>query len=59
LFRLSLCLITFGGRSAHLAYLVNKSGRKTSINHQVNLELTCLTANTIGWWFTDTVIALQ
>jgi len=24
-------LITFGGRSAHLAYLVHKSGRKTSI----------------------------
>ena len=31
LFRLSLRLITFGGRSAHLAYLVHKSGRKTSI----------------------------
>ena len=26
-----LRLITFGGRSAHLAYLVHKSGRKTSI----------------------------
>ena len=35
LFRLWLCLITFGGRSAHLAYLVHKSGRKTSINHQL------------------------
>ena len=34
LFRLSLRLITFGGRSAHLAYLVHKSSRKTSIiNH--------------------------
>jgi len=31
LFRLSLRLITFVGRSAHLAYLVLKSGRKTSI----------------------------
>jgi len=31
LFRLLLRLITFGGRSAHLAYLVQKSGRKTSI----------------------------
>ena len=31
LFRLSLRLITFGGRSAHLAYLVHKSGHKTSI----------------------------
>jgi len=35
LFRFSLCLITFGSRSAHLAYLVHKSGHKTStiINH--------------------------
>ena len=31
LFRLSLRLITFGSRSAHLAYLVHKSGRKTSM----------------------------
>ena len=31
LFRLSLRLVTFGGSSAHLAYLVHKSGRKTSI----------------------------
>ena len=31
LFRLWLRLITFGGRSADLAYLVHKSGRKTSI----------------------------
>ena len=31
LFRLSLRFITFRGRSAHLAYLVHKSGRKTSI----------------------------
>ena len=31
LFRLSLRLITFGCRSAHLAYHVHKSGRKTSI----------------------------
>ena len=31
LFRLWLRLITFGGRSAHLAYFVHKSGRKTSI----------------------------
>ena len=31
MFRLSLRLITFGGRSAHLAYLVHKSGCKTSI----------------------------
>ena len=30
-FRLSLCLITFGSRSAHLAYHVHKSGHKTSI----------------------------
>jgi len=30
-FYLSLRLITFGGRSAHLAYLVHKSGRETSI----------------------------
>ena len=30
-FRLSLRLITFGVRSAHLAYLVHKSGRETSI----------------------------
>ena len=29
-FHLSLRLITFGGRSAHLAYLVQKSGRKTT-----------------------------
>ena len=31
LFRLWLRLSTFGGRSAHLAYLVHKSGRKTTI----------------------------
>ena len=31
LFRLWLRLITFGSRSAHLAYIVHKSGRKTSI----------------------------
>ena len=31
LFRLSFRLITFGGRSAHLTYLVHKSGHKTSI----------------------------
>ena len=31
LFRLSLRLITFGSRSAHLAYHVHKNGRKTSI----------------------------
>ena len=31
LFRLRLRLITFGGRSAHLACHVHKSGRKTSI----------------------------
>ena len=31
LFHLSLHLITFGGRSAHLVYLVHKSGHKTSI----------------------------
>ena len=31
LFRLWLLLITFGGRSAHLAYRMHKSGRKTSI----------------------------
>ena len=31
LFRLSLRLNIFGSRSAHLAYLVHKSGRKTSI----------------------------
>ena len=31
LFCLSLRLITFGGRSAHLAYLVQKIGSKTSI----------------------------
>ena len=30
-FRVSLRLITFGGRSAHLANLVHKSGRKTPI----------------------------
>ena len=28
-FHLSLCLINFGGRSAHLTYLVYKSGCKT------------------------------
>ena len=39
LFRLWLRLITFGGRSAHLAYFVHKSGRKTSIiiNHHHQL----------------------
>ena len=31
LFCLSLRLITFGSRSAHLAYIVHKSGHKTSI----------------------------
>ena len=31
LFHLWLCFITFRGRSAHLAYHVHKSGRKTSI----------------------------
>ena len=31
LFHLRLRFITFGGRSAHLAYHVHKSGRKTSI----------------------------
>ena len=30
-FHLWLCFITFGGSSAHLAYHVHKSGRKTSI----------------------------
>jgi len=30
-FHLWLRFITFGGRSAHLPYLVHKSGRKTSI----------------------------
>ena len=29
-FHISLCLITFGGRSAHLVYIVHKSGRKTA-----------------------------
>jgi len=29
-----LCLITFGGRSVHLAHLVHKSGRKTSTGEQ-------------------------
>jgi len=29
-FHLSLHLITFGGHSSHLAYLVHKSGRKTA-----------------------------
>jgi len=31
LFHLWLLFITFGGRSAYLAYHVHKSGRKTSI----------------------------
>jgi len=31
LFHLWLCFISFGSRSAHLAYHVHKSGRKTSI----------------------------
>jgi len=40
LFRLWLRLITFGSRSAHLAYHVHKSGRKTSIiiNHHQIME---------------------
>ena len=32
LFHLSLRLMTFGGRSAHLAYLVHKSGRNSNIH---------------------------
>ena len=35
-----LCLsITFGGRSAHLAYLVHKSGRKTSIIREHSIKM--------------------
>ena len=37
LFHLWLRFITFGGCSAHLAYHVHKSGRKTSINQSINL----------------------
>ena len=33
LFHLSLRLFTFGGRSAHLAHLVHKNGRKTANLH--------------------------
>ena len=29
-FNLSPCLITVGGRSAHLGYIMHKSGRKTA-----------------------------
>ena len=35
LFHLWLRFVTFGSRSAHLAYHVHKSGRKTSINHHL------------------------
>jgi len=45
LFRLWLRLITFGGRSAHLAYHVHKSGRKTSIN-----SIECLKGNDALVW---------
>jgi len=34
-FHLWLPFIRFGGHSAHLAYHVHKSGRKTSINHRI------------------------
>jgi len=34
-----LSIITFGGRSAHLTYLVNKSGRKTSIIIVIDIML--------------------
>ena len=46
LFRLSLRLIIFRGRSAHLAYLVHKSGRKTSIiNQSTRKDLNYLNTN--------------
>ena len=37
-FHLSLSLITFGGCPAHLAYLVDKSGRKTSTHTKANTK---------------------
>ena len=49
LFRLSLRLITFGGRSAHLPYLVHKSGRKTSI---IIIIITYIpTYYNVNWWW--------
>ena len=42
LFHLRLRFITFGGRSVHLAYLVHKSGRKTSIIIITNNNLVCV-----------------
>ena len=41
-FHLSLRLVTFGGRSAHLAYLVHKSGCKTSTFTFSVTYLSCL-----------------
>jgi len=53
LFRLWLRLITFGGRSAHLAYLVHKSGRKTSIIIIICYELGHLRGLAVACWTID------
>jgi len=45
LFRLWLHLITFGGRSAHLAYPVHKRGRKTSTLSSSSLSKYVLAIN--------------
>ena len=52
LFHLRFHFITFGGNSAHLAYLVHKSGRKTSINHHHHHPEMC------GMWKIDQIWSL-
>ena len=51
LFHFWLRLITFGGRSAHLAYHVHKSGRKTSI---IIMICACLRLTRISYWMFKT-----
>jgi len=47
-FVLSLRLITFGGRSANLAYLVHKRGRKTSIIIYHLMQNTWINIHSLG-----------
>ena len=47
-FHLSLRLITFGGRSAHLAYLVHKGGLKTATSNEPEIEAAFFLFNNDG-----------
>jgi len=54
-FHLWACFITFEGRSAHLAYHVHKSGRKTSIivilPASISIGDWCIVLGTLPGWF--------